>query len=301
MKAVVAYRGDADGGGALLLADAVRRTTGADLSVVAVLPKVSFAGEDRADLEYRQYLDTVVDEARESAAAALSPDDPAALVFKHVSASSVAAGLAEAAAEASADVLILGCARDASARTFIVGSVGERLLHSSPVPLLLAPHDYTAPPEKGFTSLTCAYIGTSRSKEALTVACGLATTYSMRLRVATFVPRAATMYPPEVGLDAEDMVASQLAEQAVALHHEAVALCREHGIEDVETVVGRGQGWAGALSSIPWDDDDVLVFGSSRLGQLARVFLGSTASKIMKHTPVPVLVIPSGTVAWSED
>ena len=38
---------------------------------------------------------------------------------------------------------------------------------------------------------------------------------------------------------------------------------------------------------------DVLVFGSSRLGPLARVFLGSTASKILRHTPVPVLVIPS--------
>jgi nucleotide-binding universal stress UspA family protein len=36
----------------------------------------------------------------------------------------------------------------------------------------------------------------------------------------------------------------------------------------------------------------VLVVGSSELGPVAQVFLGSRASKIVRHSPVPVVVVP---------
>jgi ABC-type branched-subunit amino acid transport system ATPase component len=35
-----------------------------------------------------------------------------------------------------------------------------------------------------------------------------------------------------------------------------------------------------------------LVVGSSEAGPISRVFLGSQAAKIVRHTPVPVLAIP---------
>jgi nucleotide-binding universal stress UspA family protein len=293
VKAVVAYRGSNDGDGALHLAAVLRRTTDAELGVVAVLPKVSAPSE--ADRDYARYLDSIAEDARSSAAAVLAPHG--GLDFERVAATSVAAGLVEAAQRRGVDVLILGCARDAAAGNIVVGSVGERLLHSSPVPVLMAPHEYAVPPGSRFTTVTCAYNGTDRAKEALAAACDLASRYDVALRIATFVPRAKTMYPPEVGLDAEDMVAAQYAEQAVAMHDDAVALARERGLE-AQTVVARGHGWAGALAAAQWEPGDVLVFGSSRLGHLARVFLGSTASKIMRHTPVPVLVVPSGSFSW---
>jgi hypothetical protein len=36
----------------------------------------------------------------------------------------------------------------------------------------------------------------------------------------------------------------------------------------------------------------MLVVGSSRLGPVAKVFLGSSATKIIRSSPVPVLVVP---------
>jgi nucleotide-binding universal stress UspA family protein len=300
VRAVVAYRGETDGDGALLLAGALRRTTGAELSVVAVLPRVSVAGEDRSDQEYRAYLDGVAAQARADAAALLTDGDLDALDFERVSSTSVAAGLVDAVLDRGADVLVLGCARDATHGNLVVGSVADRLLHSSPVPLMMAPHRYATQAGARFGALTAAYAGTERSKQALGAACDLAKRFGLRLRVATFVPRANTMYPPEVGIDAEDMVAAQFAEQAVGLHQEALAFCAERGVEGVTAVVGRGKGWAGALAGVEWSDDDVLVFGSSRLGHLARVFLGSTATKILRYSPVPVLVVPSGTAGWVE-
>ena len=58
----------------------------------------------------------------------------------------------------------------------------------------------------------------------------------------------------------------------------------------LESVVGRGESWAEAVEDVEWDDGDVLVVGSSALGPVARVFLGSRASKIVRHSPVPVVV-----------
>ena len=300
MKALVAYRGGDDGTESLSLAATLRRTTGAELTVAAVLPPVSdHPGIARVDLEYREWLDTVAEEARGRAASMLSPEDPAALSFLRVESASVGSGLAHTAEAAGADLLVLGSARAATKGAWLTGSVAQRLLHSSPVPLLLAPQGYTSGPDSRFARLTCAFAGTERSKEALHASCALAARFDLDIRVATFVPRADTMYPPEVGFDAEDMVAAQAAEQAVGLHDEALAVAKEAGLSNVETIVARGKGWDGALRGITWAAGDVLVFGSSRLGQLARVFLGSNASKILRHTPVPALVIPTGTTTWS--
>src|ERR687891_707816 len=49
-----------------------------------------------------------------------------------------------------------------------------------------------------------------------------------------------------------------------------------------------------ALHSLPWEEGEVLVVGSSRLGPVARVFLGSNSTKILRSSPVPVVVIPHG-------
>ena len=62
----------------------------------------------------------------------------------------------------------------------------------------------------------------------------------------------------------------------------------------VETVVGHGESWEEAIDDVGWDDDDVLVVGSSAVGPIAQVFLGSRAAKILRSSPVPVVVVPHG-------
>jgi nucleotide-binding universal stress UspA family protein len=62
----------------------------------------------------------------------------------------------------------------------------------------------------------------------------------------------------------------------------------------IEAVVGHGVDWAGAIEDIGWDDGDFLVVGSSTAGPLAQVFIGSRSSRIVRHSPVPVVVVPRG-------
>jgi nucleotide-binding universal stress UspA family protein len=50
--------------------------------------------------------------------------------------------------------------------------------------------------------------------------------------------------------------------------------------------------WEQAIDDVEWRDGDVLVVGSSSAAPPARVFLGSRASRIIRHSPVPVIVVP---------
>src|SRR5699024_11030471 len=60
----------------------------------------------------------------------------------------------------------------------------------------------------------------------------------------------------------------------------------------VEEAVGIGKDWKGALGAVDWHGAELLVIGSSSEGRRSRVFLGSNAARIIRHSPVPVLVVP---------
>jgi nucleotide-binding universal stress UspA family protein len=110
--------------------------------------------------------------------------------------------------------------------------------------------------------------------------------------VASFGVRGGTMYPPEVGLSAEDSVLDSWREQAS--HAQSRLRIDEVIDEDTETVIATGAGWGESMSSVEWQPNELLVLGSSTLGPIARVFLGSRATKLIRHSPVPVLVVPRG-------
>ena len=97
-------------------------------------------------------------------------------------------------------------------------------------------------------------------------------------------------YPPEVGLRAEDSILERLAAHA----REALAQLKTDGVvgKDVELQVVTGNGWDQALDAADWQEGELLALGTSPVSGIARVFLGSRGSKILRHSPVPVLVLP---------
>ena len=80
---------------------------------------------------------------------------------------------------------------------------------------------------------------------------------------------------------------------------EALARLRFHGLlpADTTTAFAAGAGWSEAMDELDWIPGEVLVVGSSPVGALARVFLGSKAIKIVRYAPVPVVVVPAGVAA----
>jgi nucleotide-binding universal stress UspA family protein len=107
------------------------------------------------------------------------------------------------------------------------------------------------------------------------------------------------MYPSQVGYDAERLVAEQWRSQALEAQEKALATLPDDVA--VEAGILEGRDWEEALDSLPWEEGEVLVVGSSRLGPVARVFLGSNSTKIVRSSPVPVLVIPRGADVRLQD
>ena len=61
---------------------------------------------------------------------------------------------------------------------------------------------------------------------------------------------------------------------------------------EIESLVADGLTLEAALKKLNWDDTDILVVGSSRFAAPHRIFLGSTAARILAGTDAPVIVVP---------
>jgi nucleotide-binding universal stress UspA family protein len=99
------------------------------------------------------------------------------------------------------------------------------------------------------------------------------------------------MYPPEVGLTAEDSVLDSWSDEAAQAQRRLVTEGIISG--DVPCVIATGSGWDESVTSIDWQAGELLAVGSSAAGPLARVFLGSRAGQLIRASPVPVLVLPA--------
>ncbi len=291
MNYLVALSADRGGREALALGRMLSRTGDVDLTVCVVIPeRWGHPSPARVDAEYaaflKQHADEVIAEARDFLGGASAE-------YISVSAPSATEGITSAAAERDSSLVILGSARHGPTGRFTVGGATNEMLHSSPVPVVLSPRGYRPSSEAKLRRVTCAYAGTTRSRTAFDAATQLSRRHGVPLRLTTLVVRDRQMYPSNVGYHAERMVAEQWREQAVEAQERALAAMPE-GIESVEAGVVGGEDWEDALDSLSWEEGEILVVGSSKLGAAARVFLGSNATKIVRHSPVPTLVIPRG-------
>lgn len=293
MTVIVGYLAGKAGISALHLGVEAARTLKTSLSVVTVVPKPwTTVSPARIDAEYAQYADKLAADSAAQAGDCIAKLDPALEVSFHKYAHrSASGGLLDAAKELGADALVLGSSADGSLGQVVVGSTADRLLHSSPVPLAISPRGYRGSKSHGLTRITCAYPGTPESLHVVERVAAFAAQLAVPLRVITFAVRGRTMYPPEVGLDAESTILHAWAAQS----REALAKLKSDGIvgDDVELQVVTGNGWDQALDAAEWDDGELLALGTSPQGAIARVFLGSKGTKIVRHSPVPVLVLPN--------
>ena len=276
---------------ALSLGRMLARTGDVTLTVCVVVPRTwDYPSPARVDAEYaaflKQYAEDAIAEAREFLG------DEVRAEYTTSSASSASEGLIATATEADAALIALGSARHGPLGRITVGGIANEMLHTSPVPVALAPRGYRPSSGARLRHVTCAFSGSIQSRSAFDAAVQLSSRHGVPLRLTTFVIRDRQMYPSQVGYDAERLVVEQWRAQALEAQEKALATLPDD--VSVETGIVDGRDWEEALDSLPWEDGEVLVVGSSRLGPVARVFLGSNSTKIIRSSPVPVLVIPRG-------
>lgn len=285
MRYVVGYVPNQRGVDAVTLAATLAAARAATLDVVVVLPV------DRATLDMyspdHAYFTQLEKQGREWLDEALShvPDGVTA-AGRLVRSESITEGLIEAATDPAhgpeAGLVVVGATTAGLRGRFSVGSVAGALLHSSPVPVALAPADYEGHP--GITRITCA-IGTREGADALLdVAIDSAARRGVPLRLMSLVA---------VGDDSqEDGDARTVAAQAHAARlAERAGAALPPGVP-VEAVVGSGDDLEDCVHALDFAPSEIVLVGSSRLGGPRRLFIGASASKILRALPVPMVVVP---------
>jgi nucleotide-binding universal stress UspA family protein len=290
---VVGYLAGKSGAAPLHLAVSAARTLRTSLTVVTIVPKPwTFPSPARVDAEYAAWADQLAaDSAREAERELAALGELPAVHYHSHAHRSVSGGLTEVVTELDAEMLVLGSSASGALGQVVVGSTADHLLHCCPVPIAIATRGYRIPRGGRLTRITCGYPGTQDSVEVVRQMAELAKRLEVPLRVITFAVRGRTMYPPEVSLHAEDSILSAWETQAAEL----LAQLRTDGVvgEDVTLQVVSGNGWDQAIDDADWQDGEILALGTSpREGFVARVFLGSRGAKILRVSPVPVLVLP---------
>jgi nucleotide-binding universal stress UspA family protein len=284
---------------ALRLGSMLGRSTGEDVLVVAVVPAPWPPNPYQADKEYLAYQEARADKALARARAYLGTDlsGVEALLLR---AESVAAGLLQVVKEREVSSVALGSSSTGVLGRVMLGGVAERILHTAELPVVVAPRAFHEGRAGQVRQVSVAFGRADHDGGLVARAAAAAQAMSTPLRVVCFAVRPMAEFVGAVEPSNEQLVVEEWMkrlEDDIAAALEAATQPTEGSdgrtatATRVETVLGQGSSWSEALNDVSWSDGDLLVVGTSH-GPLSRFFLGSHAAKIIRNSPVPVMLLP---------
>jgi nucleotide-binding universal stress UspA family protein len=282
-RIVVGYTATDAGDDAVALGARLAAASDSELDLVVVLPADDRSVITPPDAGYDRYL---VEQAEGWLAGASERIPDAVPHRSHVRfAESFAEGLVAASHEFGASHIVVGAANGGLRGRHRLGTVATELLHSSDVPVVLAPEgSRRIDPATGITRITAA-VGTRPGADALLdEATSLATATDAELRLLSLVT-----------VDLPASVDTGVIRVAGAAHADDVLLRARSALDDgvdAEVVVARGDSIEEAVQTLSWEPGELALVGSSRLAPPRRLFLGSTAAKMLHELPVPMIVVP---------
>ena len=249
---------------------------------------------ERVDADYRALLDRRAQETLDQARHWMPDDVTATFVVHH--AASVPVGLLEVGAAHDASVLVLGSAENGGLGHVALGSVADRLVHGSGIPVAFAPRGYRSVPGGRVGRVTAAYGGAERDREVVIAAARYAASISAAFRIASFSVRPRMVFASTLAGSGEKIVLDHWSERTAAVLRDRLREVQDLAEvpRPLEVLIGDGYGWSEAIRKGDWATDDVLVVGSGSRSPLASLVLGSHASKILRNTPAPVVALPRG-------
>jgi nucleotide-binding universal stress UspA family protein len=258
---------------------------GEDLLIAAVAPTPWPANpqDEEFQVTQEQLAKLALDRARD----VVPPGIPASYVVHN--ARSVATGLIEITQQRETSFVVLGSSARGVLGLVSLGGVAERILHSLETPVCIAPAGFDSHPPARLTRVTVGFGRVDHDSGLLDAAAVRVDKLGLRLRVACFAARPPTAVGGSIETSAETLVVDEWADH---LRSDIAKALRKAGFDParVETVIGRGATLGDAVSTVDWDPGDLLVIGASS-SAVSRFFLGSHASKIVRSSPVPVLVV----------
>lgn len=283
---VVGYLATPGGADAVALAVRFARTLNAEVNICIVLPPDT--APPGTVPKGGGYEEVVAEQAQgwlDDALASI-PDDVVA--HTHLSFDeSFTDGLIREALRLQAGAIVVGGAGGGLVGSYSLGSVVNELLHSSPLPVAVAPRGTRFSQVKRVHEITCAIGQRQGSDLLLATAVRASRVAGIPLRLVSLVA-----LDPMFGSlrgDAEAVRAHALAHAERTLEAARSELPADF---PVTSTVVNGPSIEAAVEQLGWDDGDIIMVGSSRLSAPRRIFLGSTAAKMLRVLHVPMVVVP---------
>lgn len=290
MTIIAGFSASRQGSAPLLLAAQIARCTGSRIIAVAIVERPGAPRDDPIEEEYLSYLGAQAKQSLERVVNQMSDNLDIWVMVQH--ATSIPVGLTDLATEMNADLVVVGSSTSGLLGRIALGSVTDRLVHTASVPVAIAPRGY--PMSTGrINRLTVAYGGRADMVGLIATSAELAKKWSVRLRVASFTVRPVTLFGGAIESSAEELVVKQWARRT----HEEIAgqldeIRASIAVPGVEVVIGAGSNWSDAVDDVAWESGDLLLLGSGAAGPSTQVFLGSAAARILRHAPVPAMIVP---------
>jgi len=205
----------------------------------------------------------------------------------------VATAVAEEAADAHADLVILCTHGHGGLRDALFGSVAQQVLQHGTTPVLLLKPD--GPVDFVCRTVMVPLDGSAAAASALPAAAAVARACGAALRLVSVVPTpetapperaAATRLMPSAAAEVLDLEAAHTLEYLTAFTTALVA----DGVT-ASGQVERGEAVRMLLDAAEVSHADLIVIATHGRSGLAGTWAGSVASRVIGHTAIPVLLV----------
>ncbi len=281
--------------GALELACQLARSDHDSVHVVTVVPQAwptAVAGD--TDRDFRLWAQEEGEHCAATARELLAEHADVPSEATWCSGRSVPQTLLDRAAELDASLIVVGSGDEGPHGRIFLTSKADRLLHSSGVPVAVAPRGYRVGPTARIGRASLGFRGDDATWSLLDQAAGICSRVDASLRLVTFAVKSRTMRPSLVS-GSEEMVHTQWVRQAAAEQAQAdrapalTGVLRRPRVERRRgrDVLGRGDGPARVEPRRRARRRVVLVLETALEG-LPRVERGEDRAQLS----VPVIVVP---------
>ncbi|MDS0282864.1 universal stress protein [Haloarcula onubensis] len=199
-----------------------------------------------------------------------------------------AEGILDYARNGGADLVVMGTHGRSGLRRYLTGSVAERVVRLSPVPVLTVRATEASAVGEGYDDILLPTDGSERAAAAVAPALAVADAFGSTVHVVSVVnvgdiaTGAETSVPAELLDELEDAAADATA--AVASETQAAGV-------DAVTDVWTGRPKHDLLEYVDDHDIEMVVMGTHGRTGLERVLLGSTAEALVRRAEVPVMTV----------
>ena len=280
---------------------AVARGYGADVTVLHVLPVPSavpalpYGPEGPGPFGFE-----AVDRERVHAELSrfLGTGDPVGVPVRYETAEapSVQKEIRLQTSKTSADLVVVGTHGRSGFDHLFLGSVAEKTLRTSRVPVLVVPphtRDVVPAPREPFRSVLCAVDFSQDSARAFEYAASLARHGAGRLTLLHVVEPMPVGYDPMVGPPFDIAGYELRMEESGRAQLQKLAPDRMTAGCEVETVLARGKAYKEILRVAGEGLADLIVLGVHGRNAFDRLVFGSTTEHIIRRARCPVLAVPA--------